>query len=200
MKILVAVVAVAFSLASAGAAMASEQGGHGPRGGHHGGHGGHGGGHGGKGGGGSVSGGVSAPASAGGSASYSGTWGSTPLGKGTSKDRETMHADARACDPMGDIEVRSKQDGSFTYGGLEFHLPTFAQCMLDKGYKVSTAGRNALTDFGSAGRKFDPNAAPVPVLADKQVYNPATGKPYTYVGTASGFDPNAAPVPSFPDK
>jgi hypothetical protein len=47
-----------------------------------------------------------------------------------------VHIDARACNPFGDITVRSKQDGSFTYGGLEFHLPTFAACIREKGYSL----------------------------------------------------------------
>jgi hypothetical protein len=60
-----------------------------------------------------------------------------------------VHIDARACDPFGDITVRSKQDGSFTYGGLEFHLPTIVACMREKGYSLSSAAREDLTDFGS---------------------------------------------------
>ena len=66
-------------------------------------------------------------------------------------EREQVHADARACDPMGDITFRTHGvQRSFTYGGLEFHLPTFVQCMKDKGYELSGAGRNELTDFGGA--------------------------------------------------
>ena len=76
-------------------------------------------------------------------------------GHGYNAPREQVHADARACDPMGDINVRSKVNGSFTYGGLEFHLPTFVQCMKDKGYELSGAGRNELTDFTSNGRITD---------------------------------------------
>lgn len=46
------------------------------------------------------------------------------------------------------LSIRSTYLGTFTYGGLEFHLPTFVQCMKDKGYSLSSAGRNELTNFG----------------------------------------------------
>jgi hypothetical protein len=50
---------------------------------------------------------------------------------------------------MGDIDFRTTYLGRFSYGGLEFHLPTFTQCMLDKGYAITgVAGRNSLTNFG----------------------------------------------------
>ena len=53
---------------------------------------------------------------------------------------------------MGDISFRTNAvAGSFSYGGLEFHLPTFTQCMQDKGYSITgVAGRNALTNFGGS--------------------------------------------------
>ena len=80
-----------------------------------------------------------------------GAFGGFASGTGISKaDREQMHADARACDPMGDITFRTNAvNGTFSYGGLEFHLPTFTQCMLDRGYAITgAAGRNSLTNFG----------------------------------------------------
>ncbi len=71
-------------------------------------------------------------------------------------EREKAHADARSCDPMGDITFKSTHLGTFSYGGLEFHLPTFTQCMLNKGYAINgAAGRDALTDFGSKTPKAD---------------------------------------------
>ena len=124
------------------------------------GHGGHGGGHGGghHGGGGSHSGdggkggsapavGVSAPASGG--AASAGTRVDPVTGKGKATDRYQVMADARACNTRADIDWDTTADGGFTYGGLEFHLPDFAQCMQDKGYQTSTAGRKQLTNFGT---------------------------------------------------
>ncbi|MGH7350068.1 MAG: hypothetical protein ACREI6_08610 [Candidatus Rokuibacteriota bacterium] len=60
-----------------------------------------------------------------------------------------MHIAARARDPFGGITVRSKQDGGFTCGGLEFHLPTFVACLREKGYSLANAAREDLSDFGS---------------------------------------------------
>lgn len=136
MKKLMAVLAVAaLVLGAANLAQA-----HGPKG-----EGGHGGNHGGYGGG-SPAAAVSAPAV---STSPADAGAYTAVeASGQGKVREQIHVDSRSCDPFGDITVKSKQDGSFTYGGLEFHLPTYAQCMKDKGYRMGSASRNDLTNFG----------------------------------------------------
>jgi len=132
-------------------------GGNGGNGGGNGGNGG--GGNGGNGGGGSSSGGGSTSGSSAGASApsaggaSSGTYDGGASGRGASytvTEREQVHADARACDPMGDITFRTNGvRRTFTYGGLEFHLPTFVQCMKDKGYELSSAGRNELTNFGT---------------------------------------------------
>ena len=127
-------------------------------GGHHGGgHGGHGGEHGGEGGhgGGSHGGGdtsapsaVSAPSTgtpSGSGGAYSGF--AQANGKGPIED-------LRACTApptpgAGLVSYVAKADGSFRYGGYEFAVPDFVQCMKDKGYKLDTAGRNEMTNFGS---------------------------------------------------
>lgn len=92
--------------------------------------------------------------SSGSSGASSGTYDGGASGTGTAYsavEREQVHADARACDPMGDITFRTHGvQRQFSYGGLEFHLPTFVQCMKDNGYGLSGAGRNELTDFGGA--------------------------------------------------
>lgn len=46
------------------------------------------------------------------------------------------------------MDYKLKADGTFTYWGYEFATPDFVQCMKDKGFKLDTAGRNELTDFG----------------------------------------------------
>ena len=42
-----------------------------------------------------------------------------------------------------------RNNGQFNYYGYEFSLPDFSKCMKDKGYKLDTAGRDELTNFGA---------------------------------------------------
>lgn len=101
------------------------------------------------GGGGSVSVG-SAPSASG----LGGTRNDNPVYPGSGKkDRWAVDQDMKMCDPFGDMvkETKVTKNGEtrFTYGGLEFHEPTFAQCMQDKGYFTGSPGRNSLTNFGT---------------------------------------------------
>ena len=64
------------------------------------------------------------------------------------RTREQVEADLRACNRLADIGYDTRQDGSFTYWGLEMHLPDFAQCLYDKGYAISSPPREILTNFG----------------------------------------------------
>ena len=91
--------------------------------------------------------------SSGSSGASSGTYDGGASGTGTAYsavEREQVHADARACDPMSDITFKTHGvQRQFSYGGLEFHLPTFVSCMRQKGYELSGAAREDLTNFGS---------------------------------------------------
>ena len=76
-------------------------------------------------------------------------------GTQTSEARGQYNYEAlRACTSAGAgfdnlIDYRVKPDGTFVYWGVEYALPTFVQCMKDRGVQMSTAGRNELTNFGS---------------------------------------------------
>lgn len=65
-----------------------------------------------------------------------------------------LQADLRACTapptPGAGLVFYDTTDesGSFKYWGYEFATPDFVQCMKEKGYKLDTAGRNELTNFG----------------------------------------------------
>lgn len=105
------------------------------------------------GGGGSTSGGGRGGSSAGGSSASAP---STPTGTFdgfTQANGKGSIDDLRACTTAptpgaGLVGYIAKADGSFRYGGYEFAVPDFVQCMRDKGYKLDTAGRNELTNFG----------------------------------------------------
>ena len=66
---------------------------------------------------------------------------------------DTIYA-LRACTApptpgAGLVGYTLRQDGRFTYFGYEMELPGFVQCMKDRGYKLDTAGRDELTNFGA---------------------------------------------------
>ena len=123
-------------------------------GGGHGGSGGHGGGNpgGGAGGGGGHAGSApaapSAPVVSSGGAASAYTR-SDQYGLESTRTREQVESDLRACNRLADVGYDTRSDGSFTYWGLEMHLPDFAQCLYDKGYAISSPPREILTNFGT---------------------------------------------------
>jgi hypothetical protein len=155
MKRILAVTAVlALVLAPAGA-MASDNG-HGGNGGNHGGNGGNGGNGGDGGHGGGMSGGGSTPSTPSVSApSSAGTPSTAGVSAGVSNDgwsdnqAQTL-ADFRACDQGGLVSLgQVRQDGSFTYGTIEYVEPYFVSCMRNLGHTMRAFGREELTNFGT---------------------------------------------------
>lgn len=153
LSIALAVVVLCFGPSVVMASESHGHNGHGTDGGHSGGEGGgHDGGNGHNGGGTGGTGGTSAP-----SVSVDAPSVSTPDGGGTqvAEGRGVANYEAlRACTSAsagfsGLVDYRILPDGSFLYWGVEYALPTFAQCMKDRGVQVSTAGRDSLTNFGS---------------------------------------------------
>lgn len=72
-------------------------------------------------------------------------------GKGA---REQTITDLQVCTApptpsAGLVSYDTKANGSFTYWGLEYATPDFVDCMNGKGYKMPTAGRSQLTNFGA---------------------------------------------------
>jgi hypothetical protein len=135
-----------------------------------GGNGGHGGNGGGSTGGGSTSGGSTGSPAAGGSnnggATAGGGAGTGAAGVAASLDNRDLqivkafgfgnnlaghlkYCTSPAVGFSGLVDYQIKADGkSFSYGGVEYALPTFAQCMRNLGHSTSSAGRDSLTNFG----------------------------------------------------
>ena len=71
----------------------------------------------------------------------------------TRERRSVVARDLRACD-NGIIWHDTKVDGkgvvTFMYDTFpEYEVPSFVSCMKSKGYNLSTAGREDLTNFGT---------------------------------------------------
>lgn len=90
---------------------------------------------------------VSAPVAAPGF-SDSGVAPVTVVGSAPGKAQAQTVADAAACEQPFAKLIRANTDGSFTYGGLEYETPKFAQCMKAKGYRMGTPGEPS-TNFGT---------------------------------------------------